>query len=193
MIRSGITASLLMICLAGCGDRAGESAEADKIEVTGAAAGAPAGPAPAEVSGQAFVSTVLGGLDFALSSAQMAVERADRPSTKQLAQKMVAELTASKDELSRIANSGGLTLEPGAGPTDQSDLAILSSTRGAPLEKAFADQQMESLTLLVGTIRAYKNGGDNPQLRAWAEKHQGVVNERLLDMQTLKAELEGSA
>ena len=47
------------------------------------------------------------------------------------------------------------------------------------------------------TIRAlgwekYKNGGDDPQLKSWAEANQGRVNDLLLDLQTLNAEIEGS-
>ncbi len=168
------------------------SAPEDKIEVTGQSAQPPAGPAPQEVQGQPFASSVLGSLDFSLASAKLASERGEGANTRALAQKMVAELGAARQELASIAEAGGLKVEATPGPTDQSDLAILSSTHGAPLEKAVAEQQMESLTLLIGTVRAYKNGGDNPALKAWAEKHQGPINDRLLDVQTLQAELEGN-
>ena len=170
--------------LTSCGEQA--PAPNDRIEVTGQSAGASTGPALQEVQGQAFAASVLGSLDFSLASARLAAERGDGANTRALAQKMEATLGAARRELAGLTNA-----EPTPAPTHQSDLAILSSTRGAPLEKVFADQQMEALTLLVGTVRAYKNGGDNAELKVWAEKYQGAINEQLLNVQTLRAELEG--
>jgi putative membrane protein len=184
MIKHLLIAAAPLLLLPACGEQA--SAPDDRIEVTGQAAGAPAGPAPQEVQGEAFASSVLGSLDFSLASARLAVERVEGANTRALAQKMAMDFGAARQALAELARA-----EPVSAPTHQSDLAILSSTRGEPLEKAFAEQQMEALTLLVGTVRAYKNGGDNAALKDWAEKYQGVINDRLLDVQTLRAELEG--
>ena len=158
--------------------------------MTGQSAAATARPAPREVVGQAFVSAVLGHFDFAQASAKLASDRAGLPSVQTYAQKLTADIEAARQALAPIASADGLTLTATAGPTDQSDLAILSSSRGQPIAKAFAEQQMETLTLLVGTMRAYKNGGDNESLRGWAEAYQGRINDRLLDVQTLNAEVE---
>ena len=159
----------------------------DRIEVTGQATPAAPGPAPREVQGEAFASAVLGSLDFSLASARLAADRGASANTKALAQRMSADFTTARQELERLVKA-----QPTAEPTHGSDLAILSSAQGAPLDRVFAEQQMEALTMLLGTVRAYKNGGDNPALKAWAEKHQGVINDRLLDVQTLRAELEGN-
>lgn len=178
------------LALAGCGQ---SQTENDSIEVVGgsnAAAGQPIGPAPAETKGQDFVSTVLGGYDFVLASARAAGERSDRAEVKTYAQRAVTDLGASLDKLKNVAGAGGLELNAVPLPTGQTDLAVLTSTRGAPFDKAFAESQMDALTNLVGLIRAYKNGGDNAELKAWAETHQGIVNDRLLDVQTLKAVIE---
>jgi putative membrane protein len=177
-------AAAALLLLPSCSNQA--TAPEDKIEVTGQSAQPPAGPAPQEVQGQAFASSVLGSLDFSLASARFASERSDGANTRALAQKMSADFGAARQEL-----AGLIQVEPASAATHESDLAILSSTRGAPLERAFAEQQMDALTLLIGTVRAYKNGGDNPALKAWAEKYQGAINDRLLDVQTLRAELEG--
>jgi predicted outer membrane protein len=184
-------AATVLILLAGCGKR--DSDTGNRIEVTGQATQPQAGPAPAEVHGQPFISTVLGSLDFSIAGAKQVAGRGETGGGKALATRMDTELSAARQALVAIAKTGGLKLEPQAGPTFQTDLAILSSGRGKPLEQAFAQQQVDSLTLLVGTVRAYKNGGDNPALKAWAEKYQGVINDRLLDMQTLQAELEGNS
>ena len=174
-----------VLWLAACGKK--ESATENRIEVTGQSAQAPAGSAPQEVQGNAFASAVLGSLDFSLESARQVTERGESANAKALAQKLSAEFATARQELAGLAKA-----EPQADPTHAGDLAILSSARGAPLERVFAEQQMESLTALVGTVRAYKNGGDNPALKAWAEEHQGTINDRLLDIQTLRAELEGN-
>jgi putative membrane protein len=176
------------LTLAGCGEK---QADSDNITVVGESNLAqPAGPAPAETKGQDFVSTVMGGYDFVLAGARAAGERSDRSEVKQYAAKVVADLTASLDQLKGIAGQGSLELNATPLPTSQTDLAVLTSTRGTPFDKAFAESQMEALTNLVGLIRAYKNGGDNDALKAWAETHQAIVNDRLLDAQTLKAVVE---
>ena len=183
-----ISALPLLAMLAACGEKAEQDSQ--PIEVVGGNAQLPAGPAPQEVRGQDFASAVLGSLDFSLASARAAAERSERPATKAFAQTLVTGFSAARQELADTAAAAGLKATPAAGATDQSDLAILLSTRGAALETVFAEQQVERLTQLLGTVRAYKNGGDNPALRAWAEKHQGTITDRLLDLQMLKAELE---
>lgn len=179
----------LALMLAACGD-ASPPGEDNKILVTGQSVSKPGRPAPKEVVGQDFVSAVLGHFDFAQASAKLASERAGLPAVQSYAQKVTADLDTARAELATIAGADGLELKAAAGETDSTDLAVLSSSRGQPLAKAFAERQMETLTQLVGTMRAYKNGGDNPRLRAWAEKHQGPLNDRLLDAQTLNAEAE---
>jgi predicted outer membrane protein len=187
-----IKASALVLAagltLAGCGEK---QADSDNIAVVGESNLAqPAGPAPAETRGQDFVSTVMGSYDFVLAGARTAGERTDRPEVKTYAAKTVTDLTASLDQLKGVAGPAGLELNATPLPTGQTDLAVLTSTRGAPFDKAFAESQMEALTNLVGLIRAYKNGGDNDALKAWAETHQAIVNDRLLEVQTLKAVVE---
>lgn len=188
------TATLLLTCaaiaLSACGAKpeGGESNEA--IKVDNAAAPAPMGPAPEETKGQEFVAAVLGGYDFAIASAKQISEKAASAEGKQFGQKMATEMGASLEELKAIATADKLKLEPVAGPTDQSDLAVLTSARGLSLEKAFAAQQLNRLSELVGLVRAYKNGGDNPRLKAWSEKAQLVVNDKLLGVQSYKAQLD---
>lgn len=179
-----------LCALAACGSKpeGGDSNEAIKIENAGAQT--PSGPAPEETKGQDFVSSVLGSYDFALASAKQLVDKGATPDGKQFGQKMAADIGASLDELKAIAAKGNLKLEPVAGPSDQSDLAILSSAKGLSVDKAFATQQLNRLSELLGLVRAYKNGGDNPELKAWAEKAQLVVNDKLLGVQSLKAELD---
>ncbi len=180
------------LALAACAESPSNQAS-DAIEVTGQSTGAALQPALAETRGQDFVSTVLGGYEFSIESARLAEQKAATPSVKQFAAKLRGDLEASRLELSRIAQGAGLKLDTTRGDTHETDLAVLSSTAGAPLERPFAEQQMEALTGLVGLIRAYKNGGDNPALKAWAEAAQSVVNDRLLDVQTLNAELQEAA
>lgn len=177
------------LCLSACNSRTAADSN-DAIAVQNAQAQPPAGPAPAETRGQEFVSTVMGGFDFAIASAKMLGEKAESASARRFGQAMAADFTASLDSLKAIARAGHLKLEPQAGPVDQTDLALLSSATGKPVEQAFAAQQAGRLSELLGLIRAYKNGGDNPELKAWAEKAQIVVNDRLLAVQTLKAEME---
>lgn len=188
MTRLLLLASALSLAACSGQDDANSS---DKIEVQGQAAGQPMTPAPQETKGQDFVSAVLGQFDFAAASATQVAERGEPQGAKVQAQQLAATVQAARTELTAAA--AGLKMEATSLPTAQSDVAVLSSTRGTPLARAFARQQVEALTALVGTMRAYKNGGDNAQLRAWAEKHQGPINERLLDIQTLNAELEEAA
>ena len=103
---------------------------------------------------------------------------------------VATDIGASRERLAQLAQSSGVKAEPGA--SHGTELALISSTKGPPLEKLFVDQQLETLSELVGLIRAYKNGGDNAELKRWAEADQSVVNDRLLDLQTLKAEIEGN-
>lgn len=178
-----------LVLVAACSNPDGNTST-DKIEVTGQSSIRQPGPAPAERRGQEFVSSVEGSFQFLLESGRLAEQKADQVKVKQFAQTLRQTVETARTELSAISDASRLQVAPVAGDTNQSDLAILSSTRGQPLERAFADQQVEALTGLVGLMRAYSDGGDNPQLKSWAAKHQTAINERLLDVQTLRAELE---
>lgn len=177
-----------MLLLSAC--HSGPADADDAITVRNTGAQTPSGPAPAETKGQDFVSSVIGGFDFAIASAKVVSGKAEDANARQFGQAMAAEFSALITEMKGIATTGHLKLDSLAGPTDQTDLALLSSTQGKPLEKVFAEQQLNRLSGLVGLLRAYKNGGDNAALQAWADKAQNIVNERLLAAQTLKAELE---
>jgi len=180
----------LLAILSACSDQAGNTTS-DRIEVTNGATIRQPGPAPAETRGQEFVSAVEGGFQFVLESTRMVDPKAEQAKVQQFARKLQTDVEALRTELGQIAAASRLQLAPAGGETTyQSDLAVLSSTKGDPLERAFAEQQVETLTALVGLIRAYGDGGDNPQLKAWATRAQSVVNDRLMDVQTLRAELE---
>ena len=181
----------LAVLLAGCGSKPDAANRSDNITVTGAAA-QQAGPAPAETRGQDFLSAVIGDYDFVVTSARAAADRADRADVKTFAAKLGADMGASRNQLAQIAQTSGLKAEA-ADSGHSTELAMLSSTRGEPLEKLFVDQQLDTLSELLGLIRAYKNGGDNPELKRWAEANQSVVNDRLLDLQSLKAEIDEQA
>lgn len=176
------------LMLAACN---GASDTNEPVVMQNGEAAAPAGPAPAEAHGQDFVSSVLGSYDFAIASAQAVSRKASRADVRQFAQRLANELGESAAQLKAVATVQNLTLDSVPSATDQSDLAIISSASGDPLETAFAEQQLRTLSALVGTLRAYKNGGDNPQLKSWAEDNQARVNDLLLDLQTLNAEIEG--
>jgi putative membrane protein len=182
----------LAVLLAGCGAKPDGANQSDGITVAGGHAGQPAGPAPSETQAQDFVSAVIGDYDFMLASARAAADRADRADVKQFAAKFGADIGASRDGLAQLAQAAGVKTEPGES-RHGAELAMISSTRGQPLEKLFVDQQLETLSELLGLIRAYKNSGDNPELKRWAETNQGVVNDRLLDLQTLKAGIDEQA
>jgi putative membrane protein len=178
--------AVLSLALASCSAEPGANGSDNIAVVNETASGSP-GAAAAETRGQDFVSAVVGYYDFALSSARLAGERAERPDVKAFAQRLSNDIGDSRHQLTEIATAGQLKVDAAPGPTHQSDLAVLSSTRGGPLEKAFLDQQLSSLAELLGLVRAYKNGGDNPELKAWAEVNQTIVNDRLLEAQTLAA------
>lgn len=182
----------LAVLLAGCDGKQDAADQSDRITVREGRTAQAAGPAPAEARGQDFVSAVIGDYDFVLASARAASDKAERADVKQIAAKLGTEIGASRGGLVQIAQASGLKAE--AGETAHSTkLAMLSSTHGVLLEKLFVDQQIEVLSELLGLIRAYKNGGDDPELKRWAEANQSVVNDRLLDLQTLQAETEQQA
>lgn len=190
-MRLSLPLSVSALLIAGCASEPDTAPKEDRIEVRGGAMTGTAGPAPEEAKGQPFVSTVLGSLDFALASATRLESVADAPAgARGNARQLAAAATAAREELATIASAERLSFTPTPGSTHQTDLAVLSSATGMSLGKAFAAQQVDALTLLIGTMRAYKNGGDNERLRAWADKHQATLNDRLLDIQTLNAELE---
>jgi putative membrane protein len=185
-------ATLLVCALAGCSGR--ESGANDSaITVENEAAPRALGPAPEESRGADFVATVAAALQFAIEAAQAQQARGDSADVKAVARNVETQMSGALADLRTAAGSAGVTVAPRPTPSHSTDLAILSSTSGANLDRVWIEQQMPFLTEMLGLVRSFKNSGDAPALKAWAEKHQSTIDDRLIAVQNWRGYLQGVA
>jgi putative membrane protein len=105
---------------------------------------------------------------FEIDSSKLAVDRADT-STKAFAEQMVKDHTKTSTELKgmTIANAPIPVVLDSA---HQSKLDKLKSLNGTDFTKQYQSDQVAAHKDAVSLFERYAKGGDNPALKAWAEK-----------------------
>ena len=109
---------------------------------------------------------------FEIESSKLAQAKAQSAPLKTFAGQMVTDHQKTSSELKGMATSGALKAQI---PTTmdsahQSKLDKLKGLNGADLDKQYVSDQQSAHKDAVDLFERYAKGGENAQLKAWAEK-----------------------
>ena len=107
---------------------------------------------------------------FEIQSSQLALERATDEKVKAFAQQMITDHTKTSGELKSLVQAGTVKVEVPAAmlPPQEKMLDKLKSLTGADFTKQYLDDQVAAHKDAVSLFERYGKGGDNEQLKTWA-------------------------
>jgi putative membrane protein len=122
-------------------------------------------------STQDFVTEAAQSDMFEIQSSQLAQEKKD-PKAGTFAQKMISDHTGTTDAIKAMVQSGKVkaTLPTALDSSHQSKLDKLKGLSGADFEKQYRSDQVSGHKDAVSLYKRYADGGDNPDLKAFAQK-----------------------
>jgi putative membrane protein len=110
---------------------------------------------------------------FEIQSSQLAEQKADDQPTKSFAQKMVADHTKTTSDLKSMVSGGklkGVELPTDMASSQKSMLDKLKGLNGKDFSKQYHSDQVSAHKDAVSLFERYGKGGDNPDLKDWANK-----------------------
>ena len=125
---------------------------------------------------------------FEIQSSQLAEQKSDDAQTKSFAQRMIQDHTKTTNDIKSMASSGKL---PGVNlPTDMSSsqksmLDKLKGLNGKDFTKQYHSDQVSAHKDAVSLFERYGKGGDNAELKDWANKTLPTLQEHLKMAQDL--------
>jgi putative membrane protein len=110
---------------------------------------------------------------FEIQSSQLAAQKADDAQTKSFAQKMVTDHTKTSSEVKAMVSGGkvkGADLPTDMSSSQKSMLDKLKGLNGKDFTKQYHSDQVSAHKDAVSLFERYGKGGDNEDLKAWANK-----------------------
>jgi putative membrane protein len=146
-------------------------------------------------SSTAFIRNAAIGDLYEIESAKLALDRAQSPRVKEIAQQMIDDHTTSTHQLHSALRMNE-TRGESAAPTsmDARRREMLDSLREAAddeFDQAYLEQQVLAHKETVELMTSYRDRGKNAQLRSLAAGTAPVVKRHLRHMETLRGELAG--
>jgi putative membrane protein len=113
---------------------------------------------------------------FEIQSSKLAQEKKDAK-TEEFAKKMIADHTSSSDAIKNMVQSGKVKADIPASldSKHQSMLDKLKGLNGDDFEKQYRSDQISGHKDTVDLYKRYAKSGDNPDLKAFAEKTLPIV------------------
>lgn len=188
MLRASLAATAVAaLSLAACSGEGNEQRAPDQtmepVNAVQEAASVVTGTASAALAARntpAFVSSAAISDMFEIESSRMAVGRSQNADIKRFAQMMIDHHTKTSAELKQAAQG----VEGAVVPTelDERRKGMLDNLRGsspADFDDRYLDQQVAGHTETVTFMRGYGEGGDNPALKAFAQRATPIVQQHL--------------
>jgi len=122
---------------------------------------------------------------FELESSNLAQQKADEES-KKFASQMIADHTRTSGELKALAPKANAQLPTALDSTHQSKLDKLKNLNGEEFDNQYDAMQVDAHENAVSLFSRYADGGDNPELKAWAAKTLPHLKQHLEMAKALK-------
>jgi putative membrane protein len=139
------------------------------------------------ISTSTFVQIAAISDNFEIESARLLLARSQHPQIRAYAMRMIEEHSMMSSEM--LALPEATARMPAT--LDDRHAAMLTTLRRqeevAWLERHYVEQQIEGHTETLAAYQAYAANGDVPALRAFAQKHVGMIRDHLEMARALQA------
>jgi putative membrane protein len=139
-------------------------------------------PSTADFVKEAAVSDM-----FEIQSSQLAEQKVSDTLTKAFAEHMIKDHSKTTSELKSMVQDGQVKAEipDQLDASHQNQLDKLKSLDGTNFTKQYHADQYKGHKDAVSLFKRYADGGDNPVLKAWAEKTLPTLEDHLREAQDL--------
>ena len=146
-------------------------------------------PASAALSSadREFVQEAASGGMAEVQAAQLAQQRANSPQIKDFASRMITDHTQANTELQQIAQQESITLPSQPTGKDAAAAKKLSGLNGAAFDKAYSQDQLSDHQQVVALFRKEASSGQDPALKAFAQKTLPILQQHLQMAQALNS------
>ena len=141
------------------------------------------------LAGQALAAPSAADKSFAMKAAQgglaevqagqLASQRAASPQVKQFGQRMVQDHTQAGQELQQIAEQQNLKLPEQPAASDKAQSQRLNGLSGQAFDRAYMEHAVQDHTKDVAEFRREAQSGQDPALKAYAQKYLPVIQKHL--------------
>lgn len=155
----------------------------------GTAAGAPAKTTSGAKSSNASSSLAAGERRFLEKAAQagkaeieiskLALQKAENPKAKELAQRMIDDHTKAAAELEKLASAKGVTLPTEMDGGHKRLLDKLSKKSGNAFDREYTDEMEDDHSKVVRDFRSMAKSAKDPDVKAFAEKTLPTLEQHL--------------
>jgi putative membrane protein len=134
-----------------------------------------------------FVQAAAAGGLSEVEEAQAAQQKASSSDVKQFAARMISDHTQANEELKQLAHAKGIT--PPSQPTAAERRADnqLKKLSGASFDREYAKQEVQDHQKTVALFQKEADSGQDPQLKAFAQKYLPTLQEHLKMAQSLSS------
>jgi putative membrane protein len=119
---------------------------------------------------------------FEIQSSQLAQQKSDDAQTKSFAQRMVTDHTKTTSDIKSMVSGGklkGVELPTDMASSQKSMLDKLKGLNGKDFTKQYHSDQVSGHKDAVSLFERYGKGGDNAELKDWANKTLPTLREHL--------------
>jgi putative membrane protein len=135
-----------------------------------------------------FVMKAAEGGKKEVDAGKLASSKASNSDVKSFAQHMVKDHTKANSELMSLAKSKQLDAK-GKEDAAKDAIAMLGKQAGAAFDRAYMDEMVKDHQMTVELFEKQSQGGDDPELKAWAGKQLPNLREHLKMAQDLQTKL----
>jgi putative membrane protein len=169
--------TMLAVCLAAAtaacsGDRADTTPANDAAVGTGGTAVPADTAADVGRADRDFVAEMIAGGQAEVELGKLAEEKSSNKQVKDFAAMMVRDHTKAGEDLKAVAGTARVDLtQANADTDDHHDLRErLSKLSGAQFDREYIKAMVDDHENAVNDVEDKANGGDNPEIKAWASK-----------------------
>ncbi len=122
-----------------------------------------------------------------IETAKMALDKGTSEDVKQFAQMMIDDHTKANQELAQLAQAKDLEMSDEATLMDKAKAMILKLRDGENFDEAYANNQVVAHEQTIEMYQDYVEGGENADLKQFAQKTLPKLEEHLKQAKDLQA------
>jgi putative membrane protein len=115
----------------------------------------------------------------AVAAAQLAQQRSASPQVRQFADRVIADHTQANSVLQDIAGQEDITLPLQPAGKDAAAVQRLRGLNGDAFDRAYAQDQLSNHEQDIALFRREANSGQDPELKAFAQKTLPILQQHL--------------